>query len=168
MRRAWRHAHLLAAIVLGGCSGGEPMLDYVQATPQVATPQVVKTRAVEPVAIVALQPLVGPPRALAGKIVSQLNEAALHENVALVVGGNMKPSTALTGFMLAKAESANVKFTFVWDVFGPGGARIGRITGEEAIPLAAPPDDAWSAVSDNAIRSMATKVIAGIVTSVPK
>jgi hypothetical protein len=162
--RAWWHALLLAAVFVGGCSGAEPVMELAQ----VAPPKAEKMRATQPVAMVGLQPMVGPPPALASKIVTRLNEAALRENIALVVDGNIKAPTALTGFMIAQAEPANVKFTFVWDVFGPGGARVGRITGEEAIPSASPPEDPWSGIPDNAIQSMAAKVIAGIVSSVPK
>lgn len=124
-------------------------------------------RATQAVAMVALQPLVGPPAALAGKIVSKLNEAALRENIALIIDASFKAPTALTGFMIAQAEPSGIKLTFVWDVFGAGGQRIDRITGEEAVS-AMTSGDAWSSISDNAIQSMAAKVIAGLAAKVPK
>lgn len=168
--RACGHAILAVAICVGGCAGAEPVLELGQASPRtdVAAPRVEKMRATQAVAMVALQPLVGPPAGLAGKIVSKLNEAALRENIALIVDASFKAPTALTGFMIAQAEPSGVKFTFVWDVFGPGGHRIGRITGEEAIPSGATPGDAWSGVHENAIQAMAAKVIAGLAANVPK
>lgn len=168
--RACGHAILAAAICIGGCAGAEPVLELGPSSPKTELPatRTEKMRATQAVAMVALQPLVGPPAGLAGKIVSKLNEAALRENIALIVDASFKAPTALTGFMIAQAEPSGVKFTFVWDVFGPAGQRIGRITGEEAISSTTAPGDAWSGIPDNAIQAMAAKVIAGLASNVPK
>lgn len=166
-RANWGRANwialLLLAVLAGGCAGSEPTAELITQS----VPQAAKMPATRAVAVVALQPLIGPPPVLASKIVTQLNEAAVRENIALVVDGNVNAPTALKGFMIVQSEAAGVKFTFVWDVVGPGGARIGRITGEQAIPSAAPAGDAWSVIPDSVIQAMAAQVVAGLASSMP-
>ncbi len=118
-----------------------------------------KMRVTRPVAMVSLKPIVGGPATFSQALIRQLNEAALRENIALLVDADARGSHALSGFLVINANAGAVRLTHVWDVVNANGERIARISGEENVRVLAAGQDTWAAVSPALVAAIADKVI---------
>ncbi|MDX2156191.1 MAG: hypothetical protein SFW09_06745 [Hyphomicrobiaceae bacterium] len=158
-----RYAHSglslsVMAVLLAGCSATSELLSGSFA-PETQQP---KMRATRSVAMVSLQPIIGPPPAVAEQIVKMLDASAQREQIALVVDPAVKSPTALTGYMVTQGDGKTAKLSFVWDVLGADGTRIERLTGEEVFPTGTASPDIWASLPPSTLQSMADKVVGAL------
>ena len=109
--------------------------------------------AVAPGSTIAFESIDGPPQDVFGKLVTNLNDEAGKQQVA-VVSRSAAPTYRVRGYVSALVDRNKTTFAWVWDIYDNDKRRVLRINGEE--PAAAGKRrDAWAAADEQVLRRMA-------------
>src|SRR5690242_21118083 len=100
----------------------------------------------QPIAKIALAPVIGAPDPVSKQLVSQLTAAVEKQRIAVAPDRDAKADYMLRGYIVAARDKGGTKVCYIWDVTDPSGKRVNRITGEEVVRLHKP-QDPWSTVS---------------------
>ena len=153
----------LAILGLAGCS--QQNLSSMLSGPGAPT-HLVQPR--EGSATLSLAPLVGPPTEFRDQLTTQIDAATLTtKGLAFLADPDAKGDYILRGNFIASRSNNKIILAYNVDVLDPAGTSLGRIADQEtnAAPTAKGP--AWSAVSAEALKSVATKIVT-LVASLPK
>jgi hypothetical protein len=113
----------------------------------------------------ALAPIVGAPPNIADQMTPVLVEAGKERRLVLVPGTGPADYT-LRGYLVASAEKKGAKISYIWDVTDAKGQRVGRVSGDEAVPNRTG-SDPWSGVDSTILRSIANKTASQVAASLP-
>lgn len=154
------------ALLSGACSIGSPM-DVITSSLQSSPPpqQPAKMEPSPQMALVAMKPIAGPPPAVVQEIMRQLNQAAIKENIALLVDVGADAPVVLTAFVIAQSGK-NAKVSYIWDVSQPGGARINRVQGDLGVAVANSSQDIWASLPPTVIPTIVQKGMEALVPAV--
>lgn len=160
----------LGVVVLGAALAGcESSGSIFGANPlTAATPEPVAAAPTK--ATLSFAPIVGAPTDVSSKLSGSVVSAVSSKNVPVASGSSGKPDYTVHGFLVAAAESAGTKISYIWDVRGPDGNRAHRISGEEIIQ-GKPAKDPWTkvdqAVIDKIAGNTSTQLAAWVPTKAP-
>ena len=118
--------------------------------------------AVAPGSTIAFESIDGPPQDVFGKLVTNLNDEAGKQQVA-VVSRSAAPTYRVRGYVSALVDRNKTTFAWVWDVYDSDKRRVLRINGEQ--PAAeGKRRDAWAAADEQVLRRMAKSGMERIAT----
>ena len=167
---ARRHPFLVAlAVVIGfagfglaGCGGS--LFEAANNTTQ--EPAAAPKAAVEPVAKVALNSIVGPPDAL-GKQLHQEFSSALDKQRVTVSASKDEPLISISApIFWRRRKRTEPRFPTCWMSAIPAGKRVNRFTGEEMVP-GNPSRDPWAAITPPVAQSITAKATGSFVAWLP-
>lgn len=142
--------------LLGG-SGPATALNEPAATPAPASsPQTAQPR-------IAIAPVIGAPDAIAKQLAQQLGTAAAQKRITVAASPSDKAEFTLRGYIVAAAEKAGTKVSYIWDVTDPAGKRVNRITGEEIVNGTVGKDP-WAAITPHTMQSISEKTASSLST----
>lgn len=156
----------LMSVSLAGCSGGGSSLlsgDFgssifgsssqpvAEAQPP-APPPVPQ----QPLAKIALAPIIGAPDGVARQIQQDFTSTVQMQRVHVAANKDEPVDYTLRGYLVAAKEKNNTKVSYIWDVTDNTGKRVNRVTGEEVLPGGASKDP-WAAVTPEVSQSLASK-----------
>ncbi|MDX2203474.1 MAG: hypothetical protein NW223_12055 [Hyphomicrobiaceae bacterium] len=157
----------LVSLSLAGCSGGGSSLlsgDYFgssifgSATPAVAEAQPPPAPAPvqQPLAKIALAPIIGAPDTVARQIQQDFTSTVQSQRVLVAANKDERVDYTLRGYLVAAKEKNSTKVSYIWDVTDNTGKRVNRVTGEEVLPGGASKDP-WAALTPEVAQSLAAK-----------
>lgn len=157
----------LASFGLAGCESSSSLFsgnfpgssifggggDVVADTPAAPAPVAVQA---QPVARIALAPVIGAPDAVAKQIQQDFTGAVQLQRVAVAASKDERVDYTLRGYLVAAKEKNNTKVSYIWDVTDATGKRVNRVTGEEVLSNSGSKDP-WAAVTPTVAQSLASK-----------
>jgi hypothetical protein len=167
---ARRHRLLVARAVVIGFAGlslagcGSSLFEAANNTTQ--EPAAAPKAAVESVAKVALNSIVGPPDALGKQIHQEFTSALGTQRVTVTASKEESADYHLRPYILAAKEKNGTKVSYVLDVSDATGKRVNRFTGEEMVP-GNPSRDPWAAITPPVAQSITTKATGSFVAWLP-
>jgi hypothetical protein len=159
-----RHAALilalgLAGLGLGGCETSS-LLGGAGAAPQAAAvAQPTKAK-------VAFAPIIGAPANVSNLLTANLVSAVERQSVPVARAPGEATDYTIRGYVVAAAEKAGTKISYIWDVTDKEGKRAHRITGEEFAP-GKPGKDPWASVDQAMLERIAGNTSAQLAAFVP-
>lgn len=151
-----------AGLSLAGC--GSSLFEAANNTTQ--EPAAPPKAAVESVAKVALNSIVGPPDALGKQLHQDFASALGAQHVTVTAGKDEAADFHLRPYILAAKEKNGTKVSYVLDVSDATGKRVNRFTGEEMVP-GNPSRDPWAAITPPVAQSITSKATGSFVTWLP-
>jgi hypothetical protein len=162
----------VASLGLGGCESGASLFSggfgtsifgggnsepqsVANAAPPAATQQ--------PIAKIALLPIVGAPESVARQIELDFTGNVVQQRVAVATTKNETVDYTLRGYLVAAKEKNNTKVSYIWDVTDPSGKRVNRVTGEEVLPGGGSKDP-WAALTPQVTQTLAAKAATSFTT----
>ncbi len=167
---ARRHPFLVALAVVIGFAGfglagcGSSLFEAANNTTE--APAAAPKAAVEPVAKVALNSIVGPPDALGKQLHQEFSSALDKQRVTVTASKDDTADFHLRPYILAAKEKNGTKVSYVLDVSDSAGKRVNRFTGEEMIP-GNPSRDPWAAITPPVAQSITGKATGSFVAWLP-
>ena len=167
---ARRHPFLVALAVVIGFAGfglagcGSSLFEAANNTTQ--EPAAAPKAAVEPVAKVALNSIVGPPDALGKQLHQEFSSALDKQRVTVTASKDDTADFHLRPYILAAKEKNGTKVSYVLDVSDSAGKRVNRFTGEEMVP-GNPSRDPWAAITPPVAQSITAKATGSFVAWLP-
>lgn len=167
---ARRHRLLVARAVVIGFAGlslvgcGSSLFEAANNTAQ--EPAAPPKAAVESVAKVALNSIVGPPDALGKQIHQDFASALGTQRVTVTTSKEESADYHLRPYILAAKEKNGTKVSYVLDVSDATGKRVNRFTGEEMVP-GNPSRDPWAAITPPVAQSITAKATGSFVSWLP-
>jgi hypothetical protein len=167
---ARRHPFLMALAVVIGFAGfglagcGSSLFEAANNTTE--APAAAPKAAVEPVAKVALNSIVGPPDALGKQLHQEFSSALDKQRVTVTASKDDTADFHLRPYILAAKEKNGTKVSYVLDVSDSAGKRVNRFTGEEMIP-GNPSRDPWAAITPPVAQSITGKATGSFVAWLP-
>lgn len=155
----------VASLGLGGCESGASLFSGGFGTsifgggnsePQAIADAAPQPPAQQPVAKIALLPIVGAPESVARQIELDFTGNVLQQRVAVATTKNERVDYTLRGYLVAAKEKQNTKISYIWDVTDPTGKRVNRVTGEEVLPSGGSKDP-WAALTPQVTQALAAK-----------
>lgn len=177
MRRASPRFYLalalsVASLGLGGCESGSSLFSGGFGTsifggsnsePEAVTKTASAAPAQQPIAKIALLPIVGAPESVARQIELDFTGNVLQQRVAVATSKDEKVDYTLRGYLVAAKEKNNTKVSYIWDVTDPTGKRVNRVTGEEVLPGGGSKDP-WAALTPQVTQTLAAKAATSFTT----
>jgi uncharacterized lipoprotein YmbA len=120
----------------------------------------------QPIAKIALAPVIGAPDPVSKQLVSQLTAAVEKQRIAVAPDRDAKADYMLRGYIVAARDKGATKVSYIWDVTDPSGKRVNRITGEEVVS-ANNPKDPWASVSGAVTQNIADKTASSLGSWIP-
>ena len=159
----------LIGLSLAGCADSAGSLFGGGPTAEVATPPAAAAApaATQPLARVALAPIVGAPDSVSKLVVQQFTASAERQRLKIVPDRDPTADFALRGYLVASRDKAGTKISYIWDVTDRGGKRVNRITGEEIGGPSPNPKDAWAGVAPSTTQNIADRTATSLATWVP-
>lgn len=157
----------LLGVGLGGCetassifgsTGGEPAVEIAKPAAPVAP---------QPIARVALAPIIGAPEPVAKQISKQLAQSSERQRVVVLEDRDAKADYTLRGYIVASRDKAGIKVSYIWDLADQTGKRVNRITGEEVVGAAPNAKDPWASVTPAVVQTIADKTASSLGSWVP-
>lgn len=155
----------VASLGLGGCETGSSLFSGGFGTsifgggnsdPQPVANAATPAPAQQPVAKIALLPIVGAPESVARQIELDFTGNVLQQRVAVATSKDERVDYTLRGYLVAAKEKNNTKVSYIWDVTDPSGKRVNRVTGEEVLPGGGSKDP-WAALTPQVTQTLAAK-----------
>jgi hypothetical protein len=115
---------------------------------------------------IAVAPIIGTPPQVAEEMTSALVAAGKDRKLTLLTDGG-KANYTLRGYLVATSEGKGSKIAYIWDVNDDQGARVARVSGEEAV-AGGSGGDPWSGVDSAVIRSIAGKTTSQLAAAVSR
>jgi hypothetical protein len=155
---------VFASVTLAACSSpGMPSLSGSSSlAPAASTPMAMKQErlqaapavAVKPAKRVslAMSPIMGPPKAVAGKLSKRIARELKKRNINVIKG---KAKYNMRGYVAASSEAKGGKLAYIWDLNNKAGKRQHRISGEENV--SARGGNPWAGISDKTLNRIASK-----------
>src|SRR5262249_49228456 len=120
----------------------------------------------QPLAKVAIAPIIGAPDAIAKQIQQEFTSAVERQRVSVLTGKDERADYTLRGYIVAAKDKSATKVSFIWDITDPTGKRVNRITGEEVVSPSTGKDP-WAAVTPPVAQSIAGKAANSFVAWLP-
>jgi len=114
---------------------------------------------------VDIAPIIGAPDNVTSELTKALVAAGNERNLTLIPGSSGGDYT-LRGYLLAAPERRGVKVSYIWDVTDTKGARVARVTGEQAVSQGSA-SNPWGGVDSTVIRSIASKTTSQLAAELP-
>lgn len=161
-----------ASLGLGGCESGSSLFSGGFGTsifggsnsePQPIADAAPPPSAQQPIAKIALLPIVGAPESVARQIELDFTGNVLQQRVAVATNKNDRVDYTLRGYLVAAKEKSNTKVSYIWDVTDPSGKRVNRVTGEEVLPGGGSKDP-WAALTPQVTQTLAAKAATSFTT----
>jgi hypothetical protein len=161
-------AAALAIVLLGFGLGGCETSSSIFGGGAVASNETPKQPepAAQPIARIALAPVIGAPDPVAKQLVSQLTAAVEKQRIAVTPDRDAKADFMVRGYIVAARDKGSTKVSYIWDVTDPAGKRVNRITGEEVVPTTNQKDP-WASVSATVTQSIADKTATSLGSWMP-
>ena len=135
--------------LFGGAFGGNPAATEVAPPPKAVVQQ-------QPLAKVALAPVIGAPDAVAKQIQQEFTSAVEKQRILVSTSKDERVDYTLRGYIVAAKDKNATKLSYIWDITDPSGKRVNRITGEEVV-AGNGSKDPWAALTPAVAQSLATK-----------
>ena len=116
----------------------------------------------EPMFVVSLAPVLGPPPAFIDALMQGLNTAANAHNIALLIDKDAKGDYLLRGNFVVSRGKATVSLAYNWDILDRTGARVTRVTNEETQASPGVAASPWADVSAATVQTVAEKAMASL------
>ena len=114
----------------------------------------------------ALGPIVGAPDKVGKDLTQAMIAAGKDRNLNIVPGTTSSDGGyALRGYLLAAPDRRGTKISYIWDVNDSTGARVARVTGEQAVSRRG--GNPWSGVDSSVINSIAAKSTSQLAAELP-
>jgi len=149
-------ASALATFGLAGCGGGSTMGGLWDSAGSLfgSSPTL------------ALAPIVGAPEKVNTELTQAMIAAGEDRNLTIVPGTTSSDGGyTLRGYLVAAPDRRGSKISYIWDVNDAQGARVTRVTGEEAVSRRG--GNPWSGVDSTVIRSIASKSTSQLAAELP-
>jgi hypothetical protein len=114
---------------------------------------------------IAVAPIIGAPENVTSELTKALVAAGNERNLNLVPGKSDEAYT-LRGYLLAAPERRGAKISYIWDVTDTKGARVARVSGEEAVSRGSR-SNPWGGVDSTVIRTIANKTASQLAAELP-
>jgi hypothetical protein len=148
-----------SASLFGGAFGGNSVATESTPPPKPVVQQ-------QPVAKIALAPIIGAPDAVAKQIQQEFTGAVEKQRIAVSASKDERVDYTLRGYIVAAKDKNATKLSYIWDVTDPTGKRVNRITGEEVV-AGTGSKDPWAALTPAVAQSLATKAANSFVAWLP-
>lgn len=132
-------AALALCLAAGGCGTVAPMLSPLALSRDIR---------------VAVESIDGPPREVAQRLISDLNQEGAPLKIA-VVAGETDAAYRMRGYLATHAAGSTTAVSWAWDVYDAGLNRAFRLTGEERIPTGGGPHQGWTVADEALVRRIA-------------
>ncbi len=155
----------LVGFGLAGCSGGSSLSDFGSgifgssnsAQPVAeAQPPAAPAQPQQPLAKIALAPIIGAPDNVARQIQQDFTSTVQTQRVSVAASKDERVDYTLRGYLVAAKEKSGTKVSYIWDVTDGTGKRVNRVTGEEVLPGHGSKDP-WAALTPEVSQSLASK-----------
>jgi hypothetical protein len=157
---------IVACLAVAACSTFEQL---TTGSIETKPPETTAT-ATLPLATISVKPIVGASGPISDQLMRQLNQAAVRQNIALLVDQDARSQHTLQGYVTLVRDKNGAKISYIWDVTDAAGQRLNRVTGEEVVAGPAPPAgaDKWATVTPTETLSIAEKAIASANASIKR
>lgn len=116
---------------------------------------------------VAIAPIIGAPDNITKELTQALIVAGNERNLTLMSGtGTDAANYTLRGYLLAAPERRGSKISYIWDVTDASGARVTRVSGEQAVAQGTR-SNPWRGVDSAVIRDIANKSTSQLAAELP-
>ena len=151
-RPGWVLSAILVAFLVAGCTTTPSKSDRQTSSlrPEIA-PLAENGRAV-----VAFEPVIGPPAEAASRLGPAIGSAAITKGVTVVPAGGDGATVRIKGYLATSASGSGAAIVYHWDVLDRNGTRVYRISGREP---AARTGDPWTALDDATAIAIASKTM---------
>ncbi|MEP2744261.1 hypothetical protein [Bauldia litoralis] len=144
---------VIAATLLAGCN-------TTQFAPGASQPSV-KPPVTGSAAVFAFAPVDGVPIQILQALSAALNREASAQRLNVVPNNNPSRVYEVRGFVSAVADGQSTRLVYVWDVVDNKGARLHRITGQQAGGRAT--GDPWTGIGNETVNLAARQTIAELL-----
>lgn len=146
---------LVAAVFLAGCTATR--LGQGPNQPSVRPP------VTGAAAVFAFAPVEGVPVPILQALSAALNREAVAQHLNVVPNNDPSKVYEVRGFISAIADGQTTRLVYVWDVVDRNGARLHRITGQEAGGTPTQASDPWTGIGHETVNLAAKKTVAQLL-----
>ena len=144
---------VVATALLAGCN-------TTQLDPGANLPSV-KPPVTGSAAVFAFAPVTGVPTPILQALSAALNREAAAQRLRVVPNSDPSRVYEVRGFISAVADGQSTRLVYVWDVVDRNGARLHRITGQQA--GGRPTGDPWTGIGNQTVNLAARQTISDLL-----
>jgi hypothetical protein len=108
----------------------------------------------------AFAPVTGAPSDPISRLNLAIKQEAIKRDITIVQPGDPTADYTVQGYLSAVGGSSGTVLVFVWDISDRNGARVHRVSGQEASTKGAP--DPWAAVDNQILNLVALRTVDSI------